>query len=114
MTWHQQPDFWNILSALIISTVSGFVSIARRILKGQPAKPLWVISEFLMAILCGYLVYQAYPQWQPTLPEWITLPVAVAAAAHFGGKMFQIFEETVLRRFARFLNRVFPDSETSK
>ena len=102
MPWFNQPDFWGLVSALIISTVSGFISIARRILQGHPANVLWIISEFLTAILCGYLMYHAYPKIQPSVPEWITLPVAIAVAAHIGGRVFQEIEAQLLRKYAEY------------
>jgi hypothetical protein len=103
MSWYNQPDIWGVLSALIISTISGFISIARRILSGHPANLLWIISEFLTAILCGYLMYHAYPTLQESLPEWVTLPVAIAVAAHVGGRVFQELEATILRKYAELM-----------
>lgn len=105
MSWYQQPDFWGLVSALFISTISGFISIARRILNGHPANLLWVISEFLTAILCGYLAYYSYPAMQYSMPEWITLPVFVAVAAHIGGRVFQEAESTILRKYAELFKK---------
>lgn len=93
------PDFWDLLGAIIVSTISGIVSISRRILNGQPASLLWVVSEFLSAILCGYLMYSTYPTIQGDVPKWFTLPVAIAVAAHIGGRVFQEIETN----FAKYL-----------
>lgn len=97
------PNFWELITALIISTVSGFISIARRVLDGYPATVLWIFSEYLTAILCGYLMYNTYPIIQESLPEWLTLPVAVAVSAHIGGRVFQEAEATFLRKYAEIL-----------
>lgn len=105
MSWYQHPDFWGLVGAFIISTISGFISIARRILQGHPANLLWIISEFLTAILCGYLMYHAYPTLQESLPNWVTIPVAVAVAAHVGGRLFQEAEATVLRKYAEMFKK---------
>ena len=86
------PDFLEFLAAIIISSVSAFISISRRLLNGHAFSALWVISEFLTAILCGYLMYDSYPTINAMLPEWITLPVAVAISAHSGGRIFQEIE----------------------
>ena len=99
MPWKSNPDLLAIVGALIISTLSGFISIAQRVTRGQAAKPLWVISEIFSAILCGYLAYDAYPHIQDTLPTWATWPIVVAFAAHVGGRAFQIFENAFYRRY---------------
>lgn len=86
------PDFWDFLGAIIVSTLSGIVSISRRIAAGQQASLIWVVSEFLSAILCGYLMYSAYPYIADTVPKWFTMPIAIAVAAHIGGRFFQEIE----------------------
>lgn len=100
MPWGQTPNLIELIIALSISTISGAVSISRRILAGQPATILWVISEFLSAILCGYLMYDSYPVLTKYLPEWVTLPVAVAVAAHIGGRTFQELEANIIKQSA--------------
>jgi hypothetical protein len=92
-------DYWSLLGALIISTVSGTISIAQRIVLGQRATLIWTISEFLAAILCGYLVFDAYPAIQEDLPKWATMPVLVALAAHVGGRSFQMMERALYRKY---------------
>lgn len=98
-------DLWDLLGALIVSVISGFVSISRRIINGQKASLLWVISEFLSAILCGYLMYSAYPMLKPDMPKWFTLPVAIAVAAHIGGRVFQEAEVNLQKYIRDFFNR---------
>lgn len=93
------PDYWSLAGALIISTISGVISITQRIVLGQRATLIWAISEFLAAILCGYLMYDAYPALQEDLPKWATLPVLVALAAHVGGRSFQMIEKALAHRY---------------
>ena len=100
-------DYWSLLGALIISTVSGVISIAQRIVLGQRATLIWIISEFLAAILCGYLMYDIYPKIVADLPKWATLPVLVALAAHVGGRSFQMFERALYRRY-KFIEKRLP------
>lgn len=95
------PDAYNLLGALIVSVVSGLVSISRRVLQGYSPSILWVISEFMTAILCGYLMFTAYPFIQETVPKWFTLPIAVALAAHVGGKVFQEVETRIITEYAK-------------
>ena len=98
-------DIAGILTAIAISIVSGAVSITRRIVAGYSASLVWVISEFLTAILCGYLMYNAYPYLAPSLPEFITLPVAVAFVAHSGGRIFQEIESALIKQYRFFRNK---------
>jgi hypothetical protein len=104
---HNNYDYWSLLGALIISTVSGVISIAQRIVLGQRATLIWVTSEFLAAILCGYLMYDIYPKIAEDLPKWATLPVLVALAAHVGGRSFQMFERALYRRY-KFIEKRLP------
>lgn len=99
-----QTDYWSLLGAFIISTLSGAISISQRIVLGQRATLIWVTSEFLAAILCGYLMYDLYPTIQADLPKWATLPVLVALAAHVGGRSFQMMEKSLFTRY-KFMGR---------
>lgn len=107
MSVDNNHDYWSLLGALIISTVSGIVSITQRIILGQRATLIWVISEFLAAILCGYLMYDIYPKIAADLPKWATLPVLVALAAHVGGRSFKMFESEIYRRY-KFIEKRQP------
>lgn len=99
MPWRSDPNLLGILGALIISTISGFISIAQRIVRGQRASLLWIISEFMAAILCGYLMYDVYPRIADQLPVWATMPILVAFAAHVGGRSFQGLENFIMQRY---------------
>lgn len=93
------PDLLAFVGAILISIVSGFISIAQRIIRGREASLLWVTSEFLAAILCGYLMFDAYPDIAPKLPVWMTQPVMVAIAAHIGGRSMQGIEGLLYQRY---------------
>ena len=92
------PDFLEFLAAIVISVVSAFISISRRLINGHTFSVLWVISEFLTAILCGYLMYDSYDNINAMFPDWITLPVAVAISAHSGGRIFQEIEAVIINQ----------------
>jgi hypothetical protein len=94
-----KPGFLDLFGAFIVSIVSGFISISRRVVNGHDWSLMWVISEFLTAILCGYLMFTAYPQISDSLPKWFTLPIAVAFSAHVGGKVFQEVENELVKRY---------------
>lgn len=92
MNWYGGDNVNDLIGALVVSTISGTVSILRRAAKGHEVSFLWVISESLTAILAGYLMWTAYPGLIGIVPEWFTLPIAVAIAAHAGGRLFQEVE----------------------
>ena len=106
------PDYWSLVGALIISTISGVISITQRIVLGQRATLIWAISEFLAAILCGYLMYDIYPKIAADLPKWATLPVLIALAAHVGGRSFQMFERALYRHYKFIEKRSHPLDES--
>jgi len=93
------PDLWSLLGALLISLISGVISISRRIVQGQTVSVLWILSEFLSAMLCGWIAWDGYPQIQHYLPGWMTPVMFVAVAAHFGGRTFQTIEDALCRRY---------------
>lgn len=95
-------DIAGAVTAFVISLFSGAISIIRRIIAGYSSSALWVLSEFMTAVLCGYLMYNAYPYLAPSLPEFITLPVAVAFVAHSGGRIFQETESALIKQFKAF------------
>lgn len=94
-----QPEPIGLLVALGISLVSGFISIGRRINRGHAASILWVVTEFASAILAGYLMYQTWPKINGIMPDWFTLPIAVAIAAHTGGRVFQEIEGEFIGKY---------------
>lgn len=97
-------DVLTLASVLLVSLMSGFISIAQRIARGAAVTTLWLVSEFAAALLLGYLMFDAYPRVQHLLPNWVTLPIAVAAAAHFGGRGLQAIEKLAIEKWP-FLDR---------
>lgn len=98
---HSKVDILTVTVVLVISLVSGFISIAQRIARGQVISKLWIVSEFMAAILCGYLMYDVYPN--VSFPSWMTMPVMVALAAHTGGRCFQEIEQYLYQRYLKKL-----------
>lgn len=83
------PELTTYLLVLLISVISGTISIINRLIKGHAGGILWIVSEFLAAILCGYLAYDSYAQASVYLPDWVTMPIFVAASAHTSGRLLQ-------------------------
>ena len=95
MPQNQIPDIFALLIALLVSLVSGTISITRRILRGTPVNLLWLASEYMAAILCGWIAFDAYDSVSPFMPDWVTVFMFVAVASHTGGKVLQISEQVV-------------------
>lgn len=93
------PDWLSLVGAILISIMSGYISIAQRIVRGHQASLLWVSSEYTAAIMCGWIAYDAYPTATQYLPGQITMFMFVATAAHFGGRSFQGIENLLYRRY---------------
>lgn len=87
------PDLITVLTVFVVSVISGVVSITRKVVTGTPASIVWLISEFLAAILCGWLAYDTYDHLKPYLPDWITLIVFVSVCAYSGGRLLQTAEQ---------------------
>lgn len=92
-----QPSqqLWDLFGVLIISAMSAFISVGRRLMRKTNPSILWVLTEFCAAILAGYLASGAYPDLKGSLPKGVTLPVFVAVCAHFGGRFFQLTESYI-------------------
>jgi hypothetical protein len=103
MPYLPAPDLWDLVVTFILSTISGAISIGRRIISGVNSTWLWIVTEYLSAILCGFLMYGAFPVISPYLPSGITLTVAVAFAAHSGGRIFQESEEVLIKYVERII-----------
>lgn len=104
MSIESNADLATVIATVTISLISGFVSIAQRIARGMAVSVIWVAGEFAAALLCGHLMWDAYPKIAHTLPEWCTHWVAVALAAHFGGRVLQFIEHRVLQRISKAMD----------
>lgn len=99
MPWKAHTDLFSILGVFLISFISGFISVAQRIARGHATSVLWVVSELLSAVLCGYIMYDAYPNLSKYLPEWCSMLMMICLAAHVGGRGFQELEKHLYSRF---------------
>lgn len=97
------PNYWgefgDLVGAVLISLISGFISISQRIVGGHKASILWVSSEVMAAILAGYLAHETYPKLEGVIDTWISLPVFVSFAAYVGSRAFQILERVVFLKY---------------
>lgn len=98
MPLQQGTDYFALLSALLISSISGLISIGRQMLKKERVSKLWVLTEYASALLVGYLAYDLYPVIKGSLYTWITEPIFVVTAAHVGSRMFHYLEDVIRTR----------------
>lgn len=98
------PEVLTFITALVISAVSGAISIMNRLVKGHKGGLLWAISEFMASVLCGCLAWDAYSQVIPYMPDWVPQPAFVAAAAYASSRLLQILGNL----FTVFLSGVKP------
>ena len=78
--------------AILISIVSGFLSIARRILKGTQATALWIISEMVAAVLVGLLAWDSYPDLTDVVPHQISRLVFACMCSYLGSRLLHVSE----------------------
>lgn len=86
------PDIFSFIAVMVVSAVSGIVSIIHRISRGHTASFLWVIGELLAAVLAGYLASQTYPYLTDKLPEFVRPIVFVSICAYSGGRLMETAE----------------------
>lgn len=99
MPLQNQTDYFALLGALLISSISGLISIGRQVLNQQKVSKLWIVTEYASALLVGYLAYDLYPVIKGSLYTWITEPIFVVTAAHVGSRMFHYLEDILRARF---------------
>lgn len=99
----QHPELFTALLVFVVSLISATVSVTRRIVNGTPVSVLWLISEYSAAILCGWIAFDAYDSVSPYLPDWVTMFMFVAVAAHTGGKLLQMSEQILYSKMPKAL-----------
>lgn len=92
----QQPSYLvQLIGVIVISLISGLISVGRRILKGSAVPTLWIIVEIGAAILVGFLAWDAYPDLADKLPHGVTRLIFTCACAHVGGRILQQVENYI-------------------
>ena len=99
MPWKNDPNIWGVVGAVVMSLLSGFISVANSMAGGQKFSFLWASAQLTGAVLAGWLVWDMYPVVADSLPAWLTQPIMTALAAHYGGKLFSIAEKVLGKRF---------------
>lgn len=93
------PDLLSLAGAIIISAVSGFISITQQIVRGYEPSILWVMHELASALLFGYLASNLYSEIFMSLPSWITRDMFIVLAAYSGTKTIELVEQLLFQRY---------------
>jgi hypothetical protein len=99
MPWKHDPTVSGTIFAVVLSLLSGFLSVASALAKGQKFSLLWLSAQLTGAVLAGWLVWDMYPVIADSVPGWFTQPIATSVAAHYGGKLFSIVEGVLGKRW---------------
>lgn len=84
--------YMQYVGAVLISLVSGFLSIARRILKGTKASLLWIISEMVAAVMVGLLAWDSYPDLSDIIPHEVSQLVFACMCSYLGSRLLHVSE----------------------
>jgi hypothetical protein len=109
MPWKQDPALSGTIFAVVLSLLSGFLSVASALAKGQKFSLLWLSAQLTGAVLAGWLVWDMYPLIADGVPVWFTQPIATSIAAHYGGKLFSIVEGVLGKRWG--IDKPAPDQQ---
>lgn len=99
MPWKQDPNIWGVLTAVLLSLISGFIAVANALANGQKFSIMWLTAKLAGAVLAGWLVWDMYPWIADSVPAWFTQPIATSIAAHYGGQLFSLVEKVLGRRW---------------
>ena len=90
------PDAWATVIALVIVSVSVFVSLARK-LERKVKKPTlyWLATEIGISLITALIAYEIYPNLMPLLPPWMTRNVFLALAIWMGARFIQKIEKNI-------------------
>ncbi|EHU2760887.1 MULTISPECIES: hypothetical protein [Acinetobacter] len=95
-------DLWTILATCLVVLITGFISVARRVVQEKENNWILIATEYSACLLVGYLAYEAYPSVHPHLPgylSWITQNIFSATGSYIGIRAFHIAEYYTTEKF---------------
>lgn len=96
--YHADPDVMSFMVAVLMSCVTAFISIAKKVLnKRKPISKLWLGNEIAMCLLAFLIAMEMFPHIAVVLPAFITKPVFLAICVHMSSRLIIMLEERATR-----------------
>lgn len=96
--YHVDPDVLSFMVAVLMSCVTAFVSIAKKVMrKRKPISKLWLSYEMGLCVIAFLFAYEVFPFMTELLPPFITKPVFLAICVHMSSRFIQMLEERTTR-----------------
>ena len=93
---HVDPDVLSFMVAVLMSCVTAYVSIVRKVLRKRGTiSKLWVSHEIMMCLLAFLFALELYPQISTLLPAFITKAVFAATCVNMSSRLVMYLEERV-------------------
>lgn len=91
---HVDPDIMSFMVAILMSCVTAFISIAKKLIgKRKPVSKLWLSHEIAMCLMAFLVAMEMFPHIASVLPAFITKPVFVAICVHMSSRLIIMLEE---------------------
>lgn len=96
MMFRVDPDAWATVIAVLIVSISIFISIARK-LERKVKRPsiYWLVTEIGISMLTALIAFEIYPNLVTLLPPWMTKNVFMALSIWMGAKFIQKLERKI-------------------
>ena len=100
--YHVDPDALSFMVAILMSLVTAYVSIVKKVMnKKSKISRLWVSNEIMMCFLAFLVALEIYPHIAKLLPEFITKPIFAATCVHMSSRLVMYLEEKVSKVFGQ-------------
>lgn len=100
--YHVDPDALSFMVAILMSLVTTYVSIVKKVMsKKSKISKLWLSNEIMMCFLAFLIALEIYPHIAKLLPEFITKPVFAATCVHMSSRLVIYLEEKVSKVFGQ-------------
>ena len=91
---HVDPDVLSFMVAVLMSCVTAYVFIVRKVLRKRGTiSKLWISHEIMMCLLAFLFALELYPQISTLLPAFITKAVFAATCVHMSSRLVIMLEE---------------------
>lgn len=92
--YHVDPDVMSFMVAVLMSCVTAFISIAKKVIRRRkPISKLWLSNEVAMCLLAFMVAMEMFPHISIVLPAFITQPIFLAICVHMSSRLIIMLEE---------------------